>query len=62
MELIIGFLIAIAMVALLSEDESLEEAADRRYIRQLADQSRARKAPGTRRRCRYMQAGWRPEH
>ena len=33
---------------------------ERNWINCLADQSRARKAPGTRRRCRYIQAGWRP--
>ena len=31
---------------------------ERRWINCLADQSRARKAPGTRRRCRYVKAGY----
>ena len=34
---------------------------ERNWVNYLADQSRARKAPGTRRRCRYVQAGWRQE-
>lgn len=34
---------------------------ERNWINYLADQSRARKAPGMRRACRYVRAGWRPE-
>lgn len=34
---------------------------ERHWINCLADQSRARKAQGARRRCQYVQAGWRPE-
>ena len=34
---------------------------ERNWINYLADQSRARKAPGMRRRCRYVTAGWRQE-
>ena len=31
------------------------------WINYLADRSRKRKAPGKRRACRYVQAGWRPD-
>lgn len=59
MELIFGFLIALVMVWLLSEDERLEDAADRRYIRQMADRSRRQKRR-EKARQRYTWAGYRP--
>lgn len=62
MELIFGALIALILVVLAARDEVLGEDNERVWVNHLADQSRARKAPGTRRRCRYVQAGWRPEH
>ena len=61
MELIIGFVIAMILLWLLSEPESLADYSDRMAVNRLADQSRKRKAPSMRPRCRYTQAGWRPD-
>lgn len=60
-ELVIGFAIAMILVLALSEDERLGQDNERVWINHLADQSRKRKAPGSRRPCRYVEAGWRPE-
>ena len=60
MEFIIGFVFAVALLWLASEPEGLAEYSERVHINHLADRSRARKAPGTRGRCRYAQTGWRP--
>lgn len=61
MELFIGIILAALIVILNVEDESLEDMRDRAAVARMADRSRARKAPGMRPRCRYVQAGWRPE-
>lgn len=60
MELIIAFIIAMVLLWLAAEPETLAEYSDRAAVNRLADRSRARKAPGTRKRCRYIQAGWKP--
>jgi len=60
MELIIGAVIAVGLIVALAEDEDLSDYADRMEINRMADRSRARKAPGMRPRCRYIEAGWRP--
>ena len=60
MELIIGFVIAMILPMALAEQETLKEYSDRMAVNRLADQSRNRKAPSMRPRCRYIQAGWRP--
>lgn len=62
MELIFGALIALILVVLAARDEVLGEDNERVWVNHLADESRKRKAQGARRRCRYVQAGWRPEH
>lgn len=61
MELTIGFVIAMTLVLLLSEEGWLGEDNERVWINHIADQSRQRKTPGSRRACRYVRAGWRPE-
>lgn len=61
MELIIGALLALILVLIASRAEKLGEDNERAWINYLADESRRRKAQGTRRPCRYVQAGWRPE-
>lgn len=61
MELIFGALIALILVVLAARDEELGEDNERVWVNHLADESRKRKAPGLRRACRYIQAGWRPE-
>ena len=60
MELIIGFVIAMILVLLGSEEGWLGQDQERAWINYLADRSRERKDQGTRRRCRYAQTGWRP--
>ena len=60
MELIIAFIIAMVLLWLAAEPETLADYSDRMHVNRLADRSRARKAPGTRRPCRYVEAGWRP--
>lgn len=60
MELIIAFIIAMVLLWLAAEPETLADYSDRMHVNRLADRSRARKAPGTRQRCRYIQAGWKP--
>lgn len=60
MELIIAFIIGMILLVLASEPETLAEYSDRMHVNRLADQSRARKAPGMRRRCRYSMAMYRP--
>lgn len=60
MELIIGFVIALGLVLLGAEDGWLGEDNERAWINFLADQSRKGKSQGAR-RCRYSQAGWRPQ-
>ena len=60
MELIIGFVIAMILVLLGSEEGWLGQDQERAWINYLADRSRKRKPHGTRRRCRYAQTGWRP--
>ena len=61
MELIFGALIALILVVLAARDEVLGADNERVWVNHLADESRKRKAPGARRPCRYVQAGWRPE-
>jgi len=61
MELIFGSLIALILVVLAAHAEKLGEDNERAWINYLADESRKRKVQGTRRPCRYVQAGWRPE-
>lgn len=61
MELMIGFAIAMTLVLLLSEDESLEEAADRRWINQMADRDKRQKRR-EKARLRHTWAGYRPPH
>lgn len=56
--LIIGFFAAVALVLLAAEPEGLAEYSERMHVNRLADESRKRKAPGTRRACRYTRAGW----
>ena len=60
MEIVIGFVIAMALVLLGSEEGWLGEDNERAWINHLADESRKRKPQGARRRCRYAQTGWRP--
>ena len=60
MELIIAFIIAMVLLWLAAEPETLADYSDRMHVNRLADRSRARKAPGMRRPCRYVEAGWRP--
>ena len=60
MELIIGFIVAMIMLALLTEDERVGADQERVWVNHLADRSRARKAPTARRRCRYSMAMYRP--
>ena len=55
--LAVVFVLAVVALLLLSEDERLEDLSERRRINALADQSRKRKAPGMRPRCRYIKAG-----
>ena len=61
MELIIAFIIGMVLLVLAAEPETLAEYSDRAAVNRLADRSRSRKAPGTRRACRYVKAGWRPK-
>jgi len=61
MELIIAALIVFGLIALGARAEEVGEDNERVWVKHLADESRKRKAPGTRRPCRYVQAGWRPE-
>lgn len=58
MELIIAFVIGMILLILLAEDERLGEDNERVWVNHLADESRKRKAPGTRRPCRYVRAGY----
>ena len=60
MELIIAFIIAMVLLWLAAEPETLAEYSDRAAVNRLADRSRKRKAPAMRKRCRYIQAGWKP--
>ena len=60
MELIISFIIALILVAMGAETETLAEYSERMNVNRLADRSRKRKAPTARRGCRYVEAGWRP--
>ena len=60
MELIIAALIVFGLIALGARAEEVGEDNERVWVNHLADESRKRKAPGTRRPCRYVQAGWRP--
>lgn len=55
--LIGGFVFAVALVLLAAEPEGLMEYSERMHVNRLADESRKRKAPGMRRKCRYIQAG-----
>ena len=58
---IIGFVIAMLLVILVSEEERLGEDNERAWINYLADVSRRRKAtlkPG--RACRYSRSVWIP--
>ena len=57
MELIIGFMIAMILVILGAESETLAEYSERMNVNQLADQSRKRKAPGMRKQSRHIRAG-----
>ena len=61
MELIIAFIIAVILAVLASRPETLAEYSERMNVNRLANESKKRKAPGMRRACRYIQAGWRPE-
>ena len=54
MELIFGALIALILVVLAARPEVLGEDNERVWVNHLADESRKRKAPGTRRPCRYV--------
>ncbi len=58
MELIFGALIALILVVLAARDEVLGENNERVWVNHLADESRKRKAPGARRPCRYVKAGY----
>ena len=58
MELIIGFVIAVALLWLASEPEGLREMSERMAVNHLADESRRRKARGVRRQCRYVKSGY----
>lgn len=58
MELIIGIILAALIVILNAEDETLEDMRDRAAVARMADRSRARKAPGLRKPCRYVRAGY----
>ena len=60
MELIIAFIIAVILLWLAAEPETLADYSDRMHVNRLADRSRARKAPGARQRCRYAVAMYRP--
>ena len=60
MELIIGAVIALILVVLAAHADELGEDNERVWVNHLADESRKRKAPGARRPCRYVRAGWRP--
>ena len=60
MELIIAFIIAMVLLWLAAEPETLADYSDRMHVNRLADRSRARKAPTMRKRSRYSQAGWKP--
>lgn len=60
MELIFGALIALGLVVLASHAEVLGEDNERVWVNHLADESRKRKAPTARRRCRYSMAMYRP--
>lgn len=55
MELIIGFILAVALCVAAAVPERLGEDNERAWINHLADRSRAR--GGKRRRCRYVRAG-----
>lgn len=57
MELIIAFIIAVALAVLASRPETLAECSERANVNRLADESRKRKAQGARRPCRYVRAG-----
>ena len=46
MELIIAFIIAMVLLWLAAEPETLADYSDRMHVNRLADRSRARKAPG----------------
>ena len=61
MELIIAFIIAMVLLWLAAEPETLADYGDRMHVNRLADESRKHKAPGMRRACRYVKAGWRPK-
>lgn len=56
MELIIAFVIGMILLILPTEDERLGADNERVWVNHLADQSRARKAQGARRQCRYAMA------
>ena len=56
MELVIAFVIAMILLWLAAEPETLAQYSDRMHINHLADESRKRKAHGARRRCRYAMA------
>lgn len=60
MELIIAFIIGMVLLVLAAEPETLAEYSDRAAVNRLADRSRSKKAPAVRKRCRYIQAGWKP--
>lgn len=57
MELIIGFVIAMILLMLAAENETLADMAERRWINYLADQSRKNKPAGARKRSKYIKAG-----
>lgn len=57
MELIIAFIIAMVLLWLAAEPETLADYSDRMAVNRLADRSRKRKAPTARRGCRYVKAG-----
>lgn len=60
MELIIAFIIAMVLLWLAAEPETLADYSDRMHVNRLADRSRSRKAPAVRKRCRYSMAMYRP--
>ena len=59
-EFMILFILCFLALIGLSEPETLAECSERANVKRLADESRKRKAPGMRRACRYVEAGWRP--
>ncbi len=62
MELMIGFVIALALAMLAAEDGWLGQDSERAWVNRLADESRrrARRGKMPRQRQRYTRAGWRP--